>query len=94
GTTYRFRLINIRTDYLLAIGLFDGDTPVDWRVVARDGADLPPHQLMTSPARLEHFAPGQILDVEFTPRAAGALTLRHAIAGVPGDPVKVAINVR
>jgi len=94
GTTYRFRLINIRTDYLLAIGLFDGDTPVDWRVVARDGADLPPHQLMTSPARLEHFAPGQILDVEFTPRATGALTLRHAIAGVPGDPVKVAINVR
>lgn len=94
GTTYRFRLINIRTDYLIALGLFDGDQPLEWRIVAKDGADLPPHQVKTTPARLEHFAPGEIVDVEFTPRASGAFTFRHAIAGFPGDPTKVAIRVR
>ena len=94
GTTYRFRLINIRTDYLIALGLFDGDEPLEWRIVAKDGADLPPHQVKTTPARLEHFAPGEIIDVEFTPRASGALTFRHAMVGFPGDAVKVAINVR
>ncbi|MGI8620044.1 MAG: hypothetical protein ACR2L6_13295, partial [Gemmatimonadaceae bacterium] len=94
GTPYRFRLINIRTDYLLALGVFDGETPVEWRIVAKDGADLPSHQLRTSAARLDHFAPGEIIDVEFTPRAAGDLTLRHAVVGFPGDPTKVAIRVR
>jgi FtsP/CotA-like multicopper oxidase with cupredoxin domain len=94
GTTYRFRLINIRTDYLIALGLFDGDEPLEWRIVAKDGADLPPHQVRTTPARLEHFAPGEIIDVEFTPKSSGAFTFRHAIAGFPGDPTKVAIRVR
>ncbi len=94
GTPYRFRLINIRTDYLLAIGLFEGETPLEWRIVAKDGADLPPHQIRATSAKLDHFAPGEIIDVEFTPRTAGALTLRHAIAGLPGDPTRVAIRVR
>ncbi len=94
GTLYRLRLINIRTDYLLAIGLYEGDTQLDWRIVAKDGADLPPHQVRTTPARLDHFAPGEIIDVEFTPRAAGVLTLRHGVVGVPGDPTRVAIKVR
>lgn len=94
GTRYRLRLINIRTDYLLTVGLFDGDTPVSWRMVAKDGADLPPHQIRSSPARLDHFAPGEILDVEFTPQVAGALTLRYGVVGFPGEPTKAAIRVR
>ncbi|HUR92354.1 MAG TPA: multicopper oxidase domain-containing protein, partial [Gemmatimonadaceae bacterium] len=94
GTTYRLRLINIRTDYLLDVGLYAGDTAAEWRVVARDGADLPQHQSITGPARLSHFAPGQIMDVELTPRAPGMLTLRHAMVGLPGDTSKVAIRVR
>ena len=94
GTTYRLRLINIRTDYLLDIGLYEGETAAEWRVVARDGADLPAHQSVSGPATLSHFAPGQIVDVEFTPRAAGALTLRHTIVGFPVEPVKVAVRVR
>lgn len=94
GTSYRFRLINIRSDYLLDIGLFDGDTPVDWRIVAKDGADLPSHQLRTSEAKADHFSPGEIMDVEFTPRAARVLTLRHAMVGFPVPPTNVAIRVR
>ena len=94
GTTYRLRLINIRTDYLLDIGLYEGESAAQWRVVARDGADLPMHQSVTGPATVSHFAPGQIMDVEFTPDSSGILTLRHKIAGAPAEPVNVVVRVR
>lgn len=94
GRSYRFRLINIRSDYLLNIGLFDGATPVEWRIVAKDGADLPSHQLRTTEAKADHFSPGEIMDVEFTPRAPGLLTLRHAMVGFPLPPTDVPIRVR
>lgn len=94
GTPYRFRLINIRTDYVLALGLFEGDSPLEWRIVAKDGADLPAHQVRTTPARLEHFAPGEIVDVEFTPGARGLLTFSHGVVGSPGGATRVAVRVR
>ena len=94
GAPHRLRIINIRTDYLLALTLLDGDTPAEWRVVAKDGADLPAHQVRSTPARLDHFAPGEIIDVEFTPRAAGVLTLRYGVVGFPVEPANVAIRVR
>jgi FtsP/CotA-like multicopper oxidase with cupredoxin domain len=75
GVTYRFRLINIRTDYMATIALLDGEKPLEWRVVAKDGMDLPPSQATVRPARLA-FAAGEIHDVEFTPRAAGEITLQ------------------
>jgi len=75
GVTYRFRLINIRTDYMATIAVLDGETPLEWRVVAKDGMDLPPSQATLRPARLT-FAAGEIHDVEFTPRAPGELTLQ------------------
>ena len=78
GTSYRFRLINIRTDYNTIVSLLAGDAPVEWRVVAKDGADLPPSQATVRPAKLT-FAPGEIIDVEFTPRSAGELTLRFGM---------------
>lgn len=94
GTRYRLRLINIQTDYMLALRLLDGDTPVEWRVIAKDGAELPAHQVRSVPAVFDHLAPGEIVDVEFAPRAPGALTLRYGIVGPPGEPTKVAVRVR
>lgn len=94
GTSYRFRFINIRTDYLLALGMFDGDSPLEWRIVAKDGADLPAHQVRTTAARLENFAPGEIVDVELTPRASGVLTLRHSMVGFPDNRSEVLMRVR
>jgi len=78
GVSYRFRLINIRTDYNAIVSLLSADAPVEWRVVAKDGADLPPSQATVRPAKLT-FAPGEIIDVEFTPRNAGELTLRFGM---------------
>jgi hypothetical protein len=81
GTRYRFRVINIRAEAVAQLALLNGDTPVTWRTVARDGADLPTGQQMVGPAALT-FAAGQIYDFEFTPAAAGPLTLRF------GDPTR------
>ena len=43
GTKYRFRLINISPDNArMRASLRKAGTPVQWRIVAKDGADLPP----------------------------------------------------
>ena len=75
GVTYRFRLINIRTDYTAVVSLLSGGEPVQWRLVAKDGADLPAAQATVRPATLT-FTPGEIYDVEFTPQSAGELTVQ------------------
>lgn len=74
GTTYRFRVINIRAEWLAYIKLTDGEEAVMWRAVARDGADLPESQRKMVPAEVR-FGPGQIFDYELTPQKAGELKL-------------------
>jgi FtsP/CotA-like multicopper oxidase with cupredoxin domain len=96
GVTYRFRLINIRTDYFATIALLDGSSPLEWRVVAKDGLDLPPAQATVRPSKIT-FAAGEIYDVEFTPRAAGDITLQFGApqAGpIPGQTTNVRVHVR
>ncbi len=75
GVTHRFRIINIRSDFVLAAALLEGDRPVEWRHVAKDGADLPVAQVVVRPAQLIAGV-GEIYDLEFTPRSTGRLTLR------------------
>ena len=96
GKTYRLRLINIRTDYTAVISVLDGDQPVEWRVVAKDGADLPVSQAKAQPAAIT-FSPGEIIDVELTPREAGELTLRFGMprqGPIPEQLKDVAVRVR
>jgi manganese oxidase len=96
GVSYRFRLINIRTDYLASLAILSGDQPVTWRVIAKDGADLPPSQATVRPAKLT-FSAGEIYDVQFTPQAGSDLTLQFGApqqGPVPGQAVKVPIRVR
>jgi manganese oxidase len=96
GVTYRFRLINIRTDYTAVVSLMSGEEPLEWRPVAKDGADLPPSQATVRPAKIT-FAPGEIIDVEFTPRSAGTLTLRFGMprqGPIPEQITDVPVRVR
>ncbi len=74
GTRYRFRVVNILTESAARLALLDGEEPVRWRAVAKDGADLAPWQATVRPARLTTL-PGEIHDFEFTPTEAGELTL-------------------
>ena len=74
GRTYRMRLFNIgdaRTYFSLRR---PDSSAVAWRLVAKDGADLPPSQAVT---RTEPFltGPGEIADFELTAPDPGDLVL-------------------
>jgi manganese oxidase len=94
GVPHRLRLINIRTDYILNLMLQDGDKPLQWKVVAKDGADLPPAHVMTRPATVM-MAPGEINDVELPALAAGVLGLKVKLVNFDREtPVVVPVVVR
>jgi len=96
GTRYRLRVINIRTDFPADLAMLEGETPVTWRMIARDGADLPAGQQTVGPATLA-FAPGQIYDFEFTPAKPGDLVLKVGYPALPFPvpaPSTVAVTVR
>jgi hypothetical protein len=76
GERYRFRFINITdegSDLRVRL-LFNGE-PLSWRVIAKDGADLPTGQVATSPADM--FLPvGSTCDVEVTLEKVGSPALQ------------------
>lgn len=90
---YRFRLINITDEGSdLRVRLLLKGEPVLWRVIAKDGADLPLAQIVTSPADM--FLPvGSTCDVEVTPEKTGLLGLEissEILADVAMQPFVIA----
>jgi manganese oxidase len=75
GVTYRFRLININPDWRVEFLLGSDTSTVQWRPVAKDGADLPESQRALRSAYLL-TGPGETADFEFTPARAESLRLR------------------
>ena len=80
GVPTRIRLINIRTDFDLDLTMLSGDATAQWRVLAKDGADLPANQTAARLAEL-HTSPGQTYDVEVTAAAGAPLRLRYKNSG-------------
>ncbi len=65
GKKYRLRLINISTNNQgLQVSLLNSNGPVDWRLIAKDGADLPSAEVRSSKAQLT-VTVGETYDVEF-----------------------------
>src|SRR4029077_1234985 len=65
GIPYRLRFINITAnDFDLRLKLVSKDVPVQWTVVARDGADLPAAQRRLAQADLA-LTVGSTVDVEY-----------------------------
>jgi FtsP/CotA-like multicopper oxidase with cupredoxin domain len=77
---HRFRFINITPNYTLQVALRTEDGPVQWRAVAKDGADLPPNQATARPAQLT-IGVGETYDFEFEPRGTGEYRLDVLRAG-------------
>ena len=74
GVPYRLRLIHIIPDFTAWIALLQGDQPLRWKPLAKDGAELPvARQVMRQSALLA--GPGETMDFEFTPTAPGILRL-------------------
>lgn len=86
GTPYRLRLINI-TDNIsgLRVRLVGNDAPVQWKVVAKDGADLPLAQLKSSIADMT-ITVGETYDVEYQADHPGVVDMQ---IWLPDFPVRV-----
>jgi FtsP/CotA-like multicopper oxidase with cupredoxin domain len=75
GLKYRLRFINITPNNAgLQVSLLTGSSPVRWRAVAKDGADLPPAQAIDQAARWV-ISVGETYDFEFEPATKGDLRL-------------------
>jgi manganese oxidase len=75
GQKYRVRIINIMPENPpINVTLKAGETPVAWRPLAKDGADLPGGQRAMSPAQMT-ISVGETYDFEFRPEMAGELAL-------------------
>jgi FtsP/CotA-like multicopper oxidase with cupredoxin domain len=93
GRPHRLRLITITGNAVRNVSLLDGADTVTWRLLARDGADVPPQPLR---AASWLAVPGTAVDYEFTPARSSALTLR-VITGPFArlrDSIVVPIEVR
>jgi FtsP/CotA-like multicopper oxidase with cupredoxin domain len=96
GVTYRFRLINARTDCAATVSIFDDGQFSEWRVIAKGGADLPASQATERSATLT-VAAHESYDVAFTPTTPGSLTLQFGApkqGAIPAQATDVQVVVR
>jgi FtsP/CotA-like multicopper oxidase with cupredoxin domain len=77
GNAYRLRLIHLVPDWTTRVTLLRGDSPEQWRALARDGAELPRAAQVMDRSRLL-TGPGQTTDFEYTPTSPGVLRLEVA----------------
>jgi len=90
GVTYRIRFIGMRVGPpTTRLELWRDSSLAEWRVVAKDGAELPPRAQVTTPAR-GFVATGETEDVEVTPRSPGQLRLEaRATGGIAVQLIRV-----
>lgn len=75
GTRYRFRLINITPDNPgMRVSLRKSGVPVQWRIIAKDGADLPPAAAPVTTAEMG-ITVGETYDAEYQASAPEELAL-------------------
>ena len=74
GNEYRLRFININANNTVKVSLSQAGAPVSWSALAKDGADLPAQQAVSSPAAFL-IAPGETYDFLFHPQKEGAMEL-------------------
>jgi FtsP/CotA-like multicopper oxidase with cupredoxin domain len=84
GVPHRLRFVNITTARPgIRVELHRDTTVIEWRILARDGADLPPHRQLVERA-IRPLSIGQTLDVEVTPATTDPLrVVVRAANGVP-----------
>ncbi|CAN5420543.1 hypothetical protein BH10BAC3_BH10BAC3_28330 [soil metagenome] len=72
GKDYRFRLINISAlGATLNVSLLLNNKAVDWRLIAKDGANLPPQQCIVKKALKQTVSIGETMDFSFIPKEPG-----------------------
>lgn len=80
-TKYRFRFINISPNNVgMTVSLRRAGTPVEWRIVAKDGADLPAAMATMQTAEMR-ITVGETYDVEYQAGAPQELALEVYLPG-------------
>ena len=74
GRRYRLRFINITAFDGISVALLGPEKQLQWRAVAKDGADLPPAQAVMEEAKGLTLS-GETYDFEYRPTEAGNLQL-------------------
>jgi len=77
------------------VSLLAGSSPVIWRAIAKDGADLPASQATERPAQ-QTVSVGETYDFEFQPQSTTELRLevfRPARAAMAQSQVVVPIHI-
>lgn len=74
GDTNRIRLVSIHADFVLHFRFGTPESAVQWKPLARDGADLPP-ALRTPAVALTSMGPGETADFTYVPTKPGEMTL-------------------
>ena len=81
GKRYRLRLINISPDNVATqVSLHDGHGPVQWQIIAKDGADLAPEAIKSTAAEMP-ITVGETYDAEFETDAPKELLLDFYLPG-------------
>jgi FtsP/CotA-like multicopper oxidase with cupredoxin domain len=80
GVSHRFRFVNIGAAERFPFSIYRDTSLVTWKMLARDGAELPPAQALTVPS-VDWLDVGETRDVEIVP-LPGMYRL------VIGDPAK------
>jgi manganese oxidase len=91
GVRYRVRLIGLPAGPMRVISLLRGAAPASWRLLAKDGADVPASAAPPRPARQPVWV-GETYDFEFTPQAGDSLrieVLEPRTGRAPTFPVRV-----
>jgi FtsP/CotA-like multicopper oxidase with cupredoxin domain len=93
GRTYRLRLINIAPNHDVTVSLGSESDALAWRLVAKDGFELPSHQRRLGPANLL-FSVGETYDYEFTPTRKGEFPLTVQSAFQKDGVIRSTLRVR
>ncbi len=92
GAKYRFRLINITANVQgVYVSLLRGESPVNWRAIAKDGFDLPSAQAIVKPAR-QAVSVGETYDFEYEASSVG--DLRFVVGGSSRGVLQMTVQVR
>ena len=75
GERYRFRFINVHTFRpSMRMRLLQGSTLQRWRMIAKDGMDLPQDQAVDGPSEVQ-MGNGETYDFSFVPSERGDMRL-------------------
>lgn len=89
GETYRLRFIHMSADDEKAVRLLEDGEPVEWTMVAKDGADLPETFVRPTPAVLPRIGVGETYDFLWTPATPGERTLEIGTGHYPSSPTEI-----